>query len=76
MVAAAAARRMRGSLHAAALLTCEEPRIPVRILLDISKSMETGKVPKFDYARKLAAATGVPLKEILAAASHEYLKTR
>jgi len=33
-----------------------EPRIPVRILLDISKSMETGKVPKFDYARKLAAA--------------------
>ena len=33
-----------------------EPRIPVRILLDISKSMETGKIPKFDYARKLAAA--------------------
>jgi uncharacterized protein (DUF58 family) len=33
-----------------------EPRIPVRILLDISKSMETGKVTKFDYARKLAAA--------------------
>jgi len=33
-----------------------EPRIPVRILLDISKSMETGSVPKFDYARKLAAA--------------------
>ncbi len=33
-----------------------EPRIPVRILLDISKSMETGAVPKFDYSRKLAAA--------------------
>jgi hypothetical protein len=33
-----------------------EPRIPVRILLDVSKSMETGKVAKFDYARKLAAA--------------------
>jgi uncharacterized protein (DUF58 family) len=34
-----------------------EPRIPVRILLDISKSMETGKISnKFDYARKLAAA--------------------
>jgi uncharacterized protein (DUF58 family) len=34
-----------------------EPRIPVRILLDISKSMETGKDGnKFDYARKLAAA--------------------
>src|SRR6202167_1611718 len=25
-----------------------EPRIPVRILLDISKSMETGSVSKFD----------------------------
>ena len=33
-----------------------EPRIPVRMLLDCSQSMSTGKVPKFDYARKLAAA--------------------
>jgi uncharacterized protein (DUF58 family) len=33
-----------------------EPRIPVRILLDVSQSMLTGKIPKFDYARKLAAA--------------------
>lgn len=33
-----------------------EPRIPVRILLDVSKSMETGNPRKFDYARKLAAA--------------------
>src|ERR1700682_3114045 len=33
-----------------------EPRIPVPLLLDISKSMETGEVSKFDYARKLAAA--------------------
>jgi|SRR5947209_5171019 len=33
-----------------------EPRIPVRVLLDTSSSMETGSVPKFDYARKLAAA--------------------
>jgi uncharacterized protein (DUF58 family) len=33
-----------------------EPRIPVRVLVDISRSMETGKNPKFDYARKLAAA--------------------
>jgi uncharacterized protein (DUF58 family) len=33
-----------------------EPRIPVRILLDTSASMGTGDVPKFDYARKLAAA--------------------
>jgi len=33
-----------------------EPRIPVRVLLDISQSMTTGAAPKFDYARKLAAA--------------------
>ena len=38
-----------------------EPRIPVRVLLDISQSMLTGgaspeKPAKFDYARKLAAA--------------------
>ena len=33
-----------------------EPRIPVRILLDVSKSMETGTPTKFDYARKLTAA--------------------
>jgi uncharacterized protein (DUF58 family) len=33
-----------------------EPRIPVRLLVDISKSMETGTISKFDYARKLAAA--------------------
>jgi uncharacterized protein (DUF58 family) len=33
-----------------------EPRIPVRVLVDASRSMETGAVPKFDYARKLAAA--------------------
>src|SRR5580698_3389697 len=39
-----------------------EPRIPVRLLLDVSKSMTTGgtgvddgKPTKFDYARKLAA---------------------
>ena len=33
-----------------------EPRIPVRILLDVSKSMTTGAASKFDYARRLAAA--------------------
>lgn len=37
-----------------------EPRIPVRLLLDCSRSMETGaeagSLSKFDYARKLAAA--------------------
>src|SRR5438105_13747188 len=29
-----------------------EPRIPVRILLDVSKSMETGEHSKFIYAQK------------------------
>jgi uncharacterized protein (DUF58 family) len=33
-----------------------EPRIPVRVLLDVSPSMQTGNPAKFDYARKLAAA--------------------
>jgi uncharacterized protein (DUF58 family) len=33
-----------------------EPRIPVRILIDSSESMGTGRDPKFHYARKLAAA--------------------
>src|SRR6201988_5294656 len=33
-----------------------EPRIPVRILVDISASMETGSPSKFDYGRTLAAA--------------------
>lgn len=35
-----------------------EPRIPVRLLFDISRSMLTGQVQgsKFDYARKLAGA--------------------
>src|SRR5690348_18365051 len=33
-----------------------EPRIPVRFLLDCSQSMLTGKIQKFDYARRLAAA--------------------
>ena len=33
-----------------------EPRVPVRIMLDCSSSMQTGEVAKFDYARRLAAA--------------------
>src|SRR6185312_803162 len=34
-----------------------EPRVPVRIFLDVSASMNTGeKENKFDYARQLAAA--------------------
>lgn len=37
-----------------------EPRVPVRVLLDVSESMQAGaaagEVTKFDYARRLAAA--------------------
>jgi len=33
-----------------------EPRTPVRLLLDISRSMATGEKPKFRYAQRLAAA--------------------
>jgi uncharacterized protein (DUF58 family) len=33
-----------------------EPRVPVRMLIDTSKSMGTGEPSKFDYARTLAAA--------------------
>ena len=33
-----------------------EPRIPVRLLLDVSASMATGSGGKFAYARRLAAA--------------------
>jgi uncharacterized protein (DUF58 family) len=33
-----------------------EPRVPVRLLLDASRSMATGGSPKFDYCRRLAAA--------------------
>src|SRR6201993_2316544 len=33
-----------------------EPRVPVRLMLDTSSSMQTGAIAKFDYARKLAAA--------------------
>src|SRR5947209_2512793 len=33
-----------------------EPRVPVRLLLDVSSSMQTGAISKFDYARKLAAS--------------------
>ncbi len=33
-----------------------EPHTPVRLLIDTSESMNTGAAPKFDYARRLAAA--------------------
>ena len=33
-----------------------EPRVPVRLMVDISASMQTGEADKFLYARRLAAA--------------------
>src|SRR5437764_13266143 len=33
-----------------------EPRVPVRLLLDVSSSMQTGAISKFDYATNLAAS--------------------
>ncbi|MGH9648297.1 MAG: DUF58 domain-containing protein, partial [Bryobacteraceae bacterium] len=33
-----------------------EPRIPVRLLIDIRKSMETGEIDNLQYAQRLAAA--------------------
>lgn len=33
-----------------------EPRTPVRMLIDVSRSMTTGEISKFDYARRLTAA--------------------
>ncbi len=40
------------------------------------KTAPDGFAPEYEDARKLAIATGVPLKQILAEAAHEYLKTR
>jgi uncharacterized protein (DUF58 family) len=33
-----------------------EPHTPIRLLIDTSESMSTGTAPKFDYARRIAAA--------------------
>ena len=33
-----------------------EPRVPVRVMIDISRSMTTGEQSKFTYARRVAAA--------------------
>jgi uncharacterized protein (DUF58 family) len=33
-----------------------EPHTPIRLLIDTSGSMATGAAPKFDYARRIAAA--------------------
>jgi uncharacterized protein (DUF111 family) len=40
------------------------------------KTAPDGFAPEYEDARKIAAATGLPLKQVLAEAAHEYLKTR
>ncbi len=40
------------------------------------KTTPAGFAPEYEDARKIAAETGVPLKEILAEAASQYLKTR
>lgn len=40
------------------------------------KAGAAGFAPEYEDARRIAAESGVPLKEVLAEASHEYLKTR
>jgi uncharacterized protein (TIGR00299 family) protein len=40
------------------------------------KTAPDGFAPEYEDARKIASATGLPLKQILAEAAHEYLKTR
>ncbi len=40
------------------------------------KAAPDGFAPEYEDARKIATATGVPLKQILAEAAHEYLKSR
>ena len=40
------------------------------------KAAPDGFAPEYEDARKIAIATGLPLKQVLAEAAHEYLKTR
>ena len=40
------------------------------------KTADNGYAPEYEDARKIATATGLPLKQILADTIHEYLKTR
>ena len=40
------------------------------------KTAPTGFAPEYEDARRIAAETGVPLKQILAEATQEYLRTR
>jgi uncharacterized protein (TIGR00299 family) protein len=40
------------------------------------KTGENGFAPEYEDARRIAAASGLPLKQVLAEAAHEYLKTK
>ena len=40
------------------------------------KTSPDGFAPEYEDARRIATETGLPLKQILAEAAHEYLKTR
>jgi uncharacterized protein (TIGR00299 family) protein len=61
-----------------------ERRVQTREWVEVStphgivrvKTAPDGFAPEYEDARKIAAATGIPLKEILAEAAHEYLKIR
>jgi uncharacterized protein (TIGR00299 family) protein len=61
-----------------------ERRVQTRDWLEVTtahgviriKTAPDGFAPEYEDARRLAVETGVPLKEILAAAAHEYLKIR
>ncbi|HXE65166.1 MAG TPA: nickel pincer cofactor biosynthesis protein LarC [Bryobacteraceae bacterium] len=63
---------------------CAERRVQTRDWVEVTtahgvvrvKTAPDGFAPEYEDARRIAAETGVPLKEILAAATHEYLKTR
>jgi uncharacterized protein (TIGR00299 family) protein len=61
-----------------------ERRVQAREWVEVStphgllrvKTAPDGFAPEYEDARKIAIATGLPLKQVLAEALHEYLKTR
>jgi hypothetical protein len=59
-------------VEARELVEVETPHGKARVKVSASGSV----APEYEDCRKLALATGVPLKEIIAAAGHAYLKTR
>jgi len=57
-------------VEARQLVEVETPQGKVRVKVSDSGNF----APEFEDCRRLAAATGVPLKQILAEANHAYLK--